>query len=402
MERTKVFISYCHKDRKWLDRLLIHLQPIVSSKDLLLWDDTKLKPGDKWETKIIWSINSAKFAVLLVSANFLASDYIMKKELPYLIKAEKAQMLILLPLIISPCNYRISPQLSQYHSINDPSLPLIKISKYKQEEIFAKISQEIAEGLEKISRGLEQIKEGLGQIIHEANHMVENSTGIETIIIKEEPNAALKEEGTKFVEEQLPLIISKMPSTHHENSIIFLDIDDLTKINKVFSRTVGDAVLEVILGILNSHSVFRYKGRCGDDTFFGVMFKTDDLKTYTYCEKLRTEILTYRWGSIVTNLHVTCTVGYSILRFNENPFSFFIRAIQGLLEGKKKGGNQVVMGPQFSGAKEFIEEDKTNEKNDLTEQKIKKKLTLEERDKFESQRKQPFKPVSFSLRDYFT
>ena len=47
-----VFVSYAHADRRWLDRLDIHLKPLREAAKLVPWDDTKIKPGSKWKTEI--------------------------------------------------------------------------------------------------------------------------------------------------------------------------------------------------------------------------------------------------------------------------------------------------------------------------------------------------------------
>jgi len=70
--RPKVFLSYSHKDRPWADRLLTHLRAIAV--DVSVWSDAQIKPGASWDDEIARAIKTSDVAILLVSANYLASD----------------------------------------------------------------------------------------------------------------------------------------------------------------------------------------------------------------------------------------------------------------------------------------------------------------------------------------
>jgi hypothetical protein len=86
-KRTKIFVSYSHQDRRFLDRLHVHLKPLERDGLLELWDDTRLKPGSDWREKIKDAVDSARVALLLISAGFFASDFIHQDELPPLLDA---------------------------------------------------------------------------------------------------------------------------------------------------------------------------------------------------------------------------------------------------------------------------------------------------------------------------
>lgn len=140
--RTQVFISYSHADTEWLKRLQVHLRPLEREGKVECWDDTRIKPGTKWREEIRQALASAKVAVLLVSADFLASDFIAAEELPPLLAAAEAEGAVILPLIVSPCRFR-NTSLAPFQAVNPPDKPLIKLSRAEQEEYFVRVAEVI-------------------------------------------------------------------------------------------------------------------------------------------------------------------------------------------------------------------------------------------------------------------
>jgi len=134
--RKDVFISYSHQDKSWLERLCVHLRPLEKKHKIVIWSDTKIKPGVRWQDEVTSALASTKVAVLLVSADFLSSEFITNDELPALLQAAKEGGTTILPLIVSPCGFLRNENLRQFQAVNDPVQPLIKLSKGDQEEVL--------------------------------------------------------------------------------------------------------------------------------------------------------------------------------------------------------------------------------------------------------------------------
>ncbi len=146
VKRDKVFVSYAHKDKEWLERVQTHLKVLESEGiSVNLWDDTKIKPGMNWREEIKKGLAAAKVAILLVSTDFLASDFIRTGELPFLLKAAKNDGATILPLILKRCRYAKHKKLSEFKAINDPTNPLSKLTENEQDEILVNMADRIAE-----------------------------------------------------------------------------------------------------------------------------------------------------------------------------------------------------------------------------------------------------------------
>lgn len=143
--RTHVFVSYSHQDAEWLKRLQIHLKPMIRQGTLDLWDDSKIKPGAAWRDEIDAALSRASAAVLLVSADFLASDFVADRELPLLLDRAASGGVRIMPVIVGSCLFQHHAELSKYQAINSPDLPLTKMQRHEAEETLSKLAQAIAE-----------------------------------------------------------------------------------------------------------------------------------------------------------------------------------------------------------------------------------------------------------------
>lgn len=98
-----VFISYSHKDEEWKNRLRKHLDVLESQSLLDVWDDRQIGAGVEWLDEIQTVIERASVAVLLISADFLTSKFILSKEVPRLLKRRASDGLTIFPVIVRPC-----------------------------------------------------------------------------------------------------------------------------------------------------------------------------------------------------------------------------------------------------------------------------------------------------------
>ncbi|MFM7549676.1 MAG: toll/interleukin-1 receptor domain-containing protein, partial [Cyanobacteriota bacterium] len=109
VERHQLFISYSHADREWVDRLKTMLAPLLRDKELRLWDDSQIHAGSIWEEEIATALATAKVALLLVSPDFLNSEFIHREELPPILRAAQEEGMVLLWVKLRPCLVHRTP-----------------------------------------------------------------------------------------------------------------------------------------------------------------------------------------------------------------------------------------------------------------------------------------------------
>ncbi len=119
------------------------MKPLSRDFKIDIWSDRDIQTGIKWKQKIAQAIENCDIALLLISPDFLASNFINTNELPPLIEVAEKEGKLIVPLIISPSLFNKRTELAQFHAINDPNIPIIGMDEYNQESTFLKVAETI-------------------------------------------------------------------------------------------------------------------------------------------------------------------------------------------------------------------------------------------------------------------
>jgi WD40 repeat protein len=147
LQPVDVFISYSRKDARWLDQLMTHLKLLVREERVAAWCDRDIQAGQRWREEIDRALASARVGLFLVSPNFLASDFIMQDELPYLLKAAETRGVKLLWVLVTACLFDQTPLVGLQAAYN-PTRPLAKLQGDQRNEALTAIAREILKAVD--------------------------------------------------------------------------------------------------------------------------------------------------------------------------------------------------------------------------------------------------------------
>jgi tetratricopeptide (TPR) repeat protein len=106
----EVFCSYAHKDEVWLRKIIHHLRLVERERLLLVWHDRLLKGGMDWAQEIDDHLNHSRLILLLISPDFVASDYCYGIEMRRALERHEANEARVIPILVRPVgNWQIAP-----------------------------------------------------------------------------------------------------------------------------------------------------------------------------------------------------------------------------------------------------------------------------------------------------
>jgi NTP pyrophosphatase (non-canonical NTP hydrolase) len=142
VNKDLIFISYSHKDEKWLDELKIMLKPLMGKMTLSFWDDTRIQSGKIWREEIESALSRSKHSILIVTPNFLASDFIQNNELPPLLESAQKGGTSINWIPFSSSMFT-KTELERYQSLWPTNKPLDQLTKPQRNSALVEICNKI-------------------------------------------------------------------------------------------------------------------------------------------------------------------------------------------------------------------------------------------------------------------
>jgi tetratricopeptide (TPR) repeat protein len=105
----EVFFSYSHKDARLRDKLITHLSTLKRQGIITEWHDRKISAGTEWAGQISEHLSTAQIILLLVSQDFIASDYCYDIEMKVAMERHEAGEARVIPVILRPTDWEGVP-----------------------------------------------------------------------------------------------------------------------------------------------------------------------------------------------------------------------------------------------------------------------------------------------------
>jgi tetratricopeptide (TPR) repeat protein len=108
-QEIKLFYCYVREDKPLRDELEKHLAWLKRRYQLTNWHDREILPGEEWEQAIDTHLNTANLILLLLSPDFMASDYCYGKEMQRALERHQAGTCRVVPILLRPTYWEDAP-----------------------------------------------------------------------------------------------------------------------------------------------------------------------------------------------------------------------------------------------------------------------------------------------------
>ena len=137
-----IFISYAHDDKTLCDELKKHLKPLQREGLSAAWHDGQIFPGSEWSREITQHLITASLILLLISPDFLDSDYCYIVEMEQALKRHDEGSAVVIPILLRHVDWTKTP-IGTLQALPTPALPITKWSD--RDEAFENVAKGIRE-----------------------------------------------------------------------------------------------------------------------------------------------------------------------------------------------------------------------------------------------------------------
>ena len=146
--KPMVFVSYAHADEVWRTRLRPHLELLWQVGMLTVWDDHDINVGSHWHPEILRALNRARFAICLISSDFLASEFVSDEEVPRLLERRARGKLEVIPVLLRSCSWKAVDWLKAIQMLPRNGKSVATHYRDNWDDVFAQVAERIYDVLQ--------------------------------------------------------------------------------------------------------------------------------------------------------------------------------------------------------------------------------------------------------------
>ena len=147
---VRIVLSYAHEDERERNDLLGHLANLIDhQKRAQLWSDLRIAPGSNWKEEIDRAFQSAELILLLITSDFMKSEFIRTEELKTALERQQRGEVEVIPIIVKDGDYHGAPFV---HLQTLPALdkPVLSGAREYRDEAWATVARGIRASCESI------------------------------------------------------------------------------------------------------------------------------------------------------------------------------------------------------------------------------------------------------------
>ena len=146
---VKIFFCYAHEDESLLNKLKTQLRPLQRQGFIDVWHDRDIRAGIEWEQEIGKHLNSADIVLLLVSPDFMDSDYCYGTEMKQALERHERKEARVIPVILRPVYWQ--GVLGKLQGLPKDAIPILNQYWHSLDDAFFDVAESIRKVVEELT-----------------------------------------------------------------------------------------------------------------------------------------------------------------------------------------------------------------------------------------------------------
>jgi hypothetical protein len=161
-----IFFAYSRADASYRDRLDKHLSALKRREYINTWYDGEIEAGKEWEKEIDRQLSRADIILLLISADFISSDYCYEHEMRKAISRHEKGDAVIVPVLLHPCDWLDTP-FAKIQALPQNGKPISDPSWHSAETAFSEVALRLKEIVEKLLVEKSKQIKSVNEVLHE-------------------------------------------------------------------------------------------------------------------------------------------------------------------------------------------------------------------------------------------